>query len=234
MIEEQTEASVLPSEPNGPLTGRRAEAATIVELRAQLEHTQARLAEAEERINRVDAEKKEMEGKVAVLARRLKETQEQHATLRNAMQSRESKEPGELIDSFRDLKRAIQLLCRRFGVAISDYNAPKIAPIAPSLEEPRTAQTSPSSSLTSKSAAHFANLRKLLTTIGGPSLCNSARGEGRPLEDFLDFTLRLSISSTLVQDLFDRFHPELSHRGTSFLLTHYETIRRRGACRLVE
>jgi len=198
----------------------------VSELRAQLRQTEARLAEAEERIQRADAEKREMEGKVAVLARRLKETQEQHASLRNATQKSETKEPGEMIDSFRDLKRAIQLLCRRFGATISDFDAgaSKSVPLAPPTP---VAQTSPSDSLTSKNAAHFASLKKLLTTIGGPSLCNSSRGEGRPLEDFLDFTLRLSISSTLVQDLFDRFHPELSHRGTSFLLTHYESIRRR-------
>jgi hypothetical protein len=73
------------------------------------------------------------------------------------------------------------------------------------------------------------NLRQLQKDLNQASLLVlSEKGTGRKLEDFMPEAFRYVVNSTLVNNLFALFHPEISKDENKLLQDAYSDIRHRG------
>ncbi|KDQ12478.1 hypothetical protein BOTBODRAFT_176418 [Botryobasidium botryosum FD-172 SS1] len=170
--------------------------------RRRFSDAQASLAAAKEKIARY-------EEKIRKLKDELVAAQEQHASIRDHLQLRDSREPREIVAEFRALKRSISYLCTDLGAAITD----RIHTFSPSLQ-------------LSTQASHPKHLSKTLSK--SYNLIRSPAREGRPLEDFIDYSLRFLLNLMLCQQLFHRFHPHTPENVEHVLATLYEQIQSQG------
>jgi len=151
------------------------------------------IARCEENIRRLEAE--------------LVDAHEQHASIRNHLQLRDSREPKEIVNDFRALKRSIGYLCTDLSAAITD----RIHTFLPNLQF-------------SSQAFHLKRLSRILS-IPYNLIVSSAR-KGRPIEDFIDYSLRFLLNKMLCQELFDRCHPHIATASVERALAPlYEQVR---------
>lgn len=141
------------------------------------------------------------------LATRLHDMEQQYASLRNHLQIQDSREPREVVESFRTIKQRIGNFCSTLSATISDAMQEAFPDISHSTH-----------------AVHPEELRKLLPTTWG--LYVSTTGGGREIEDFIYYALLHILGSELKRNLFDHFHPRLKNDST--MSDIYEGIRNQG------
>ncbi|KDQ12465.1 hypothetical protein BOTBODRAFT_34433 [Botryobasidium botryosum FD-172 SS1] len=143
--------------------------------------------------------------KIASLKSKLRKAEEQHASLRDHLQVSDTQEPRQIVSSFQALKRSIANACTRISASATDC----IHRDAPDL-------------LLSTHSRSRDKLETLLHHASG--LITSPSGEGRPLEDFLDYSLRHLLNRSLTDELFNLFHPNVIGEEDIRITELYEDI----------
>ncbi|KDQ12468.1 hypothetical protein BOTBODRAFT_34436 [Botryobasidium botryosum FD-172 SS1] len=136
------------------------------------------------------------------LASQFQEAEQEVASLRNHLQIIDSREVREVVQVFRDIKLQIKNVCITLAAHLTDM----------------LSQSSQNSS-----DYDMPSIQQILTN--GASLHQLLASDDYSLEDFLEYALRFSISSKLLVDIFDRFHPKLRGQEDASMLDIYEKIR---------
>lgn len=146
---------------------------------------------------------------VQTLSGKLKDVEGQHASLRDSLQLADSQEPRQVVAAFQSLKRSIANVCSSISASITDV----IRRDAPNLT-------------LSTHARYRDRLDPLLAECRG--LIASPSGEGRPIEDFLDYSLRVLFNGALIEEVLGRFHPDATDEGAVLVRELYNEVRRSG------
>lgn len=159
------------------------------------------------------------EHEVRLLKSDLESIREEHASLRAHLQLHETQEPAQISSEFNAINRAVDTVCRNISEAIVS-----VGNFA--MEEPTTLQ-----------AVNRDQLAKLIGVTTLPSLIESKDGQGRPLEEFLDFCLRSIINTHIYDMIFTPFHPffrtSTSDKSSAeFVSSLYQRTRLAGDCPL--
>jgi len=171
--------------------------------------TVAALHGAEARVGHLEqsrqAARQEANKIITSLQVKLREVEEQHASLRDSLQVSDAQEPRQVVSAFQALKRSIANVCTGISASATDY----IHRGAPDL-------------LLSTQSQSRDDLERVLGGCGG--LIVSPSGEGRPIEDFLDYSLRFLLNRSLARDLFGFFHPNLTDDGATLVSKLHDEV----------
>ncbi|CAE6460938.1 unnamed protein product [Rhizoctonia solani] len=152
--------------------------------------------------------------RVSQLAQRLHQVEAEYASLRSQIQLHNNYEQGEIS---RDLKN-LNSMIERLGQSLSEYLVDNYA---------QDAFRKDGDDITTLDAHDLAKLMSIFGHHeGSPSLVASAKSSGLNIENFIDFSIRAQICHSLVQLIFDPFHPFIDPVESSKYATTYEQVRR--------
>ncbi|KEP54007.1 AIG1 domain protein [Rhizoctonia solani 123E] len=133
----------------------------------------------------------------------------QYAALCSQLQIHENLEQKDIVQSLIDLNRHIDDFALSVSQHLGDtYGGPNIT--------------------TTRHAFHLPQLKKLFNhEEGKASLVQSSKGEGMPLEDFLDVAIRSILCEQLYKRIFAPFHPglDVSDPRNGYIVALYARIR---------
>ncbi|CAE6435885.1 unnamed protein product [Rhizoctonia solani] len=158
----------------------------------------------------------ETEIELKSLRSQLEQTQLEYSSLRSELQLNDNTEQSKLVQSLNDLNRAIDDFGRSVAAyLVDDYKTGRL-----DTEDPTTLD-----------ALDFAGLqRQFGHQAGKSSLVASFKGDGLPIEDFIDLALRGFICQKLCKNVFDPFHPTLPLGAEpDFMDSLYEEVRRQAS-----
>ncbi|KAH7336819.1 hypothetical protein B0J17DRAFT_444518 [Rhizoctonia solani] len=154
----------------------------------------------------------ETEHELKSLRSQLEQTQQEYASLRSELQLSDNTEQSKIVQSLQDLNRAID----DFGRSVAQHMVDNFASSLKK-EDPTTLD-----------ASDFTELQRQFGHQGGKcSLAASLKGEGLPIEDFIDLALRTFLCQKLCKNVFIPFHPTLAASvEPGFMESLYEEVRR--------
>ncbi|CEL54820.1 hypothetical protein RSOLAG1IB_11765 [Rhizoctonia solani AG-1 IB] len=158
----------------------------------------------------------ETETELKSLRSQLDQTQLEYSSLRSELQLNDNTEQSKIVQSLNDLNRAID----NFGRSVAEYMVDNYTADSFSTEDPVTLD-----------ALNFAELqRQFGHQVGKSSLVASFKGDGLPIEDFIDLALRGFTCQDLCRNVFDPFHPTLlSGAESDFMDSLYDEVRRQAS-----
>ncbi|ELU42319.1 AIG1 domain-containing protein [Rhizoctonia solani AG-1 IA] len=157
----------------------------------------------------------ETETELQSLRSQLEQTQLEYSSLRSELQLNDNTEQSKLVQSLSDLNRAVD----DFGRSVAEH-------VVDNYKTDRFDEEDP----TTLNALDFLGLQRQFGHQGGKSsLVASSKGEGLPIEDFIDLALRGFVCQKLCKNVFNPFHPTLT-AGVEhdFMASLYEEVRRQG------
>ncbi|KAJ1303489.1 hypothetical protein OPQ81_011676 [Rhizoctonia solani] len=170
------------------------------------------LEESEISRQQLQATLDEIEIELKSLRSQLEQTQLEYASLRSELQLNDNTEQSKIVQSLQDLNRAID----DFGRFVAEYMVDHYKGDRFNNENPTTLD-----------ASDFTELQRQFGHQGGkPSLAASYKGDGLPIEDFIDLALRSFLCQKLCKDMFIPFHPSLvACAEPDFMASLYEGVR---------
>jgi len=176
------------------------------EYRQRLEESTKSLADSKEKEKRAVARTRELSEEITGLTSELHDAHTQHASLRDHLQLRDSREPKAIVTDFALIQRQIGKLCYNLTNTITEH----ILASFPDIQ-------------TSDRAMHFEALNKFLGSYS--TLALSSSGVGRPLEDFVDCAFCVFFNDMLYRQLLRCFHPMLDSEGEKLIQQIYRDVR---------
>ncbi|KAF8713398.1 ATP binding, partial [Rhizoctonia solani] len=158
----------------------------------------------------------ETETELQSLRSQLEQTQLEYSSLRSELQLNDNTEQSKLVQSLSDLNRAVD----DFGRSVAEH-------VVDNYKTDRFDEEDP----TTLNALDFLGLQRQFGHQGGKSsLVASSKGEGLPIEDFIDLALRGFVCQKLCKNVFNPFHPTLT-AGVEhdFMASLYEEVRRQAS-----
>lgn len=134
---------------------------------------------------------------------------------RTHLQISDEKSPGEITAVFQTINRDVDELCRDISEDLAKaYGTSQGPTVNTSLDV---------HDMTAIHRALYSDASSIY-----PLLLRSSSGDGRPIDEFMDFSLQFLINKALICHIFQPFNPLTSREENECISRLYENVRRRG------
>ncbi|KAF8594088.1 hypothetical protein BDV93DRAFT_183856 [Ceratobasidium sp. AG-I] len=186
--------------------------------RESLQQSEETVSRYSEHIQMLESELMNHRDERNLLRQQLQQAQADYTSLRSQLQLQENVEQSDIVQSLKDLNRAIDDLGRSVSSFLVDNYV-------------RTLVKKDPIDATALDARHLPELKKLLGHIEGrSSLIASSSGVGMRVEDFFDYTIRSLLCRQLCKRIFYPFHPGVSTTLSDIMADMYHNVCRKGTC----
>ncbi|KAG8737708.1 hypothetical protein FRC10_007907 [Ceratobasidium sp. 414] len=187
-------------------------------LEAALKNKNSHIADLSDVNEQIGQQLAYTQGEQSKTRQQLQQIQQEYASLRSKLQLHENTEQGDVVQTLKDLNRGIDDL----GRSVSEHLVDTYVEVVFGKE---------AGDVTTLDARNLPDLKGLLGHAdGSSSLVVSSDGVGMPVEDFLDYAIRMLLCERLCRRIFDRFHPAAELFQDQTAAAMYEDVQRRGEC----
>lgn len=187
-------------------------------LRSSLKQSEETVLQNTKHFKQVELELTKHCDEESSLRQQLQQTRTAYTSLRSELQLQENVEQSDIVQTLKDLNRAIDDLGRSVSEFLVDNHVRDLFRKNPTR-------------VTSLHAQHLPELKRLLGHVdGASSLVASSSGVGMRIEDFFDYATRSLICRQLCGRIFDPFHPGVNAKVNNLMADMYHDIRHKGTC----